>query len=84
MIPVLYSGLFPWGAKFHDFRGSPDVTNFSAQCINTVYTCSNFDRRCFVMAHFSYLHSIDSILDIQDPLSQAVPRVMAEEVNRAV
>ena len=40
-------------------------TKFFAQCINTVYTCSNLDRQHFVMAHFSYLHSIDSVLDTQ-------------------
>ena len=35
----------------------------------------------FIMALFHYLHPIDSALDTQGPLTQAVPHVMAKEVN---
>ena len=45
---------------------------------------SNLDQRRFVMALFHYLRLLDSVLDTQALLSQAAPRVMAEEVNRAV
>ena len=81
---ILYSGLFSWGANFHYFHGAP---KFSTHKIfhtlrSTVCTCSNLDQRRFVMALFRYLHPIDSVLDTQGPLSQAVPPVMAEEVNR--
>ena len=41
-----------------------------------------FELAMFVF--FRYLRPIDSILDTQGPPSQAVPCVMAEEVNRAV
>ena len=47
-----------------------------------VFTCSNLDQRRFVTALFRYLRPIDSVLDTQAPLSQAVPRVMAKEVNK--
>ena len=36
------------------------------------------------MALFRYLRPVDSALDPQGPLSQAVPRVVIEEVNREV
>ena len=38
---------------------------------------------CF-MALFRYLRPVDSALDPQGPLSQAVPRVVIEEVNKEV
>ena len=80
-----YSGLFPWGANFR-FSWFPRVSrNFHPQKFSTllcsaVYTCSNLDRRCFLWLFFATC----SALGLQGPLSQAVPRVRAEEVNRAV
>ena len=88
MLP--YSGLFPWGANFCYFRGSPGChkifyipTKFTAQC-SAVYMCSNLDRRRFCYVSFCNLHLIDCVLDPQGPHSHAVPCVMAEEVNREV
>ena len=84
-----YSGLFPWGANFRYFCGSPGCheiflpTKFTAHC-SAVCTCSNLYQQCFVMALFCYLCPIDSALDTQGPLFQAVLCVMADEVNRAV
>ena len=46
--------------------------------------CLNWDRRRFVTTLICYLRPIDCALDPQDPLSQAVPCVIAEEVNREV
>ena len=55
---------------------------FPSLC-STVYICSNLDRQRFVTL-FRYLcpMAIDSALDPQHPLSQAVPCVMARKVNR--
>ena len=50
-----YSGLFPWGANFRYFRGSPGCheifhpRNFHTLC-SAVNTCSNLDQWCFVKA----------------------------------
>ena len=50
----------------------------------SIYMCLSLDRRRFVMTLFCYLRPIDCALDSQDPLSQAVLCVIAEEVNREV
>ena len=87
-----YSGLFPWGANFLYFRGSPGCheilhpQNFFTPTFyihvlkfGPVTFCYDF-----VMTLFCYLRPIDYALDPQDTLSQAVPCVIAEEVNREV
>ena len=48
---------------------------FSA-CV-ALSTCSKSDRQHFVMSLFHYSGTKDSVLDPQDPSSQAVKRVMA-------
>ena len=45
---------------------------------STVYMCSKSDRQHFVMALFHYSGTKDSVLDPQNPRSQAVKCVMAE------
>ena len=65
-------GLFPWGANFHYFCGSPSCYEIFHTLCSTVYTCSNLDRRCFVMALFRNLCPINS------PISQAVLHVMVD------
>ena len=45
---------------------------------STVYMCSKSDRQHFVMALFHYSGTKDSVLDPQNPRSQAVKHVMAE------
>ena len=51
---------------------------------SAAYTWSSLDRQHFVMSLFCYLRHIENVLDTQGPLSQAVLRVMGEEVNRQV
>ena len=60
--------------------GPAATSPFYTLC-SSVYMCSNLDRWRFV---FCYLHPIDSVLDTQGPLPQAVSHVRAEEVNRGV
>ena len=50
----------------------------------TLSTCAKFKPATFVMALFCYLRRVDSALDPHGPLSQTVPRVVIEEVNREV
>jgi len=54
-------GLFPWGANFHYFCGSPSCHEIFHTLCSAVYMCSNLDRRCFVMALFRNLRPIDSV-----------------------
>ena len=76
---VPYSRLFLWGANFRYFRGFTRVSRnfpptkiFHTLCC-AVYTCSNLDRRRFVMVLFCNLHR-RSALGPPSPPSQAVPR----------
>ena len=56
---------------------------FSTHC-SAAYTWTSLDRQHFVMPLFCYLRHIESVLNTQGPLSQAVLCVMGEEVNRPV
>jgi len=84
-----YSGLFPWGANFRYFRGSPGCHKIFHSCTKIFhtlcsadYTCSNLDWQRFVTALFHYLQYP---WPTESPFSmQAVPCVRAEEVNREV
>ena len=80
---IPYSGLFPWGANFCYFRGSPGRHKIfhPRNLCSAINTCSNLDRWHFVMALFRYLQCPWSTLC---PISQAAPHVRAEEVNREV
>ena len=82
---IPYSGLFPWGANFRYFRGSPGC--------HEIFHPRNFPQTCHVLQFgsltFCYdtycnLRPIDCAVDLRDPLSRAVPRVIAREVNREV
>ena len=71
-------GLFPWDANIHYFCGSPSCHEIFHTLYSSVYTCSNLDRQCFVMALFRNLHAIDNVLDTQGPISQAVLHMMLD------
>ena len=45
-------GLFLWSANFHYFCGSPSCHEIFHTLCSSVYTCSNLDRRRFVMFFF--------------------------------
>ena len=81
-----YSGLFPWGANFRYFRGSPGC--------HEIFHPRKFSTRCVALSTraqiwtgnvlFWLFFATCSVLGPQSPLSQAVLRVRAEEVNREV
>ena len=85
---VPYSGLFPWGAKFRYFRGSPGChkifhpRKLSTHCV-ALSTCSQIWTGDVLLWLF---FATCSVLGPQNPpISMlAVPRVRAEEVNREV
>ena len=81
---IPYRELFPWGANFCYFRGSPRCHEIFHTLCSAAYTWSSLDRQHFVMPLFCYSRHIESVLNTQGPLSQAVLRVMGEEVNRPV
>ena len=62
-VTYLITGYFYGVLIFGIFVVHPGVTNFSTHKIfhtlcSAVYTCSNLDRQCFVMALFHYLGPI--------------------------
>ena len=85
MLQLLYSGLFLWGANFRYFHGSPGCHEIfhPRKFPLALSTRAQIWTGDVLLWLFSlYLCLIDSVLDTQGPLSQAVSRVMAKEVNR--
>ena len=79
---LLYSGLFPWGANFSYFCGNQIYypQNFPPSLQHCIHILK-FGTVTFVMVLICYLRPIDSALDQQDPLSQAVPRVVSHKTQ---
>ena len=68
------------------FVVNPGVTKFSTHEIFHLHFLHmlKFGPAICVMALFRYLRPFDSALDLQGPLSQAVPHVVIEEVSKEV
>ena len=82
-----YSGLFPWGANFRYFRGSPGGSRnfppmkiFATHCVSLSTRAQIWTGDVLVWLFFATC----SALGPPSPLSQAVPRMRTEEVNREV
>ena len=76
--------IFLWGLIFVLFVVHLGVMKFSTHCVMVSKRAQIWTGDVLLWLFFCYLCPIDSVLDTQCPLSQAVPRVMVEEVNRKV